>query len=316
MHKSGGYAVSPYDFMASCGADVMRLWAAAADTSKDVRWSGEILERVMDAYRKFRNTLRYALGNLADFDPATDTLPANEMNEIDLWALANLDDVTAKVLAGYAAYDFQAAYLAIYNFCTVTLSARYFDIIKDTLYILAPRSRTRRSSQTALYRIAETLSRLLTPILAFTSDEAWENLPGQTVPSVHMAQFPEPVERDDAALMERWERIFSIRDEVLKALEAARNDKQIGSSLEAKVILTTDAATTRFLVDYYEQLRYIFIVSQVEVREGDAFAVEIKRADGEKCERCWNYSIHVGEFSKYPTVCERCNEALTEIFDV
>ena len=202
---------------------------------------------------------------------------------------------------------------AIYNFCTVTLSARYFDIIKDRLYILAPRSKRRRSAQTALYQIADTLCRLLSPILVFTSDEAWENLPGQTVASVHIAEFPEVAEADNSGLMANWERIFSIRDEVLKALETARNDKQIGSSLEAKVILTTDAATTRFLLDYYEQLRYIFIVSQVEVHEGDEFAVEIEKADGEKCERCWNYSTRVGEFSEYPTVCERCYDALKEI---
>jgi isoleucyl-tRNA synthetase len=316
MHKSGGNAVSPNDFMATSGADVMRLWAAAADTTKDVRWSNEILERVMDAYRKFRNTLRYALGNLADFDPAADTLPADQMREIDLWALAQLDEVAAKVRAGYAAYDFQAAYLAIYNFCTVTLSARYFDIIKDTLYILAPRSRTRRSSQTALFRIADTLSRLLAPILVFTADEAWENLPGQTVDSVHIAEFPAVSDADNSGLMANWDRLFSIRDEVLKALENARNDKRIGSSLEAKVILTTDAATTRFLIDYFDQLRYIFIVSQVEVREGADFGVEIVKADGQKCERCWNYSIHVGEFSDHTTVCERCHYALKEMFYV
>ena len=313
MHKSGGNAVSPNEFMKETGADVMRLWAAAADTSKDVRWSIEILERVMDAYRKFRNTLRYTLGNLADFDPGTDTVSANRMQEIDLWALANLDEVTANVLKGYEEYDFQAAYQAIYSFCTVTLSARYFDIIKDRLYILAPKSEERRSAQTALYQIADTLCRLLSPILVFTSDEAWENLPGQTVPSVHIAEFPAVTDAGNSGLMSNWARIFSIRDEVLKALEEARNEKRIGSSLEAKVVLTTDAATTRLLLDYYDQLRYIFIVSQVEVHEAAAFGVEIQKADGRKCERCWNYSTRVGEFTEYPTVCDRCAEALAEI---
>ena len=153
----------------------------------------------------------------------------------------------------------------------------------------------------------------MAPLLAFTADEAWENLPGQTVPSVHIAEFPKAVDADNSGLTERWERIFAIRDEVLKALESARDDKQIGSSLEAKVVLTTDAATTRQLLDYYDQLRYIFIVSQVEVHEGNAFAVKIEKADGQKCERCWNYSTRVGEFKKYGSVCERCNEALDEI---
>jgi len=195
----------------------------------------------------------------------------------------------------------------------VTLLARYFDIIKDRLYILAPKSLERRSAQTALYKISDTLCRLLSPILVFTSDEAWENLPGQTVDSVHIAEFPKVSASDNSELIARWERIYTIRDEVLKALEEARNAKQIGSSLEAKVILMTDKDTTRFLLDYFDQLRYIFIVSQVEVHEGDTTKVEIANADGGKCERCWNYSTRVAEFEKYPTVCERCIEALNEL---
>jgi isoleucyl-tRNA synthetase len=155
----------------------------------------------------------------------------------------------------------------------------------------------------------------MSPILVFTADEAWENLPGQAIPSVHIAEFPGVTENDTHAgsLRSDWERIFHIRDEVLKVLEEARNAKQIGSSLDAKVILTTDAGTTRFLLDYFAQLRYIFIVSQVEVHEGDALKVEIHKADGTKCDRCWNYSTLVGEFARWPTVCERCNEALVEI---
>lgn len=310
MHKSTGNAISPNEVVQKSGAEIMRLWAAAVDYTQDMRCSDEILARIIDAYRKMRNTLRYALGNLSDFDPATDTVGPNEMLDIDLWALAGLNDLTDKVVSAYEAYDFQAAYNALYNFCTVTLSARYFDIIKDRLYILAPKSLKRRSAQTALYAIADHLCRLLSPVLVFTSDEAWENLPGQTVPSVHIAEFPKAVEADNSGLAASWERIFAIRDDVLKALEDARIAKQIGSSLEAKVVLTTDAETTRFLLDYYDQLRYLFIVSQVEVHEGEPFGVEILNADGEKCERCWNYSVHVGEFERYPTVCERCAEAL------
>jgi len=311
--KSLGNVTAPHEIIDKSGAEILRLWAAAVDYTEDVRCSDEILSRVVDAYRKMRNTLRYALGNLAEFDPARDSVAPNEMLDVDLWALAGLNDVTAKVLAAYEAYDFQAAYNALYNFCTVTLSARYFDIIKDRLYIFAPRSLERRSAQTALYKIADALCRLVSPILVFTSDEAWENLPARDVPSVHIAEFPVAIHVDNSSLADNWERVFSIRDEVLKALEEARNDKQIGSSLEAKVILTTDAAATRLLLDYYDQLRYIFIVSQVEVHEGEKFAVEIQKADGQKCERCWNYSTRVGEFSEYPTVCERCYEALKEI---
>lgn len=311
--KSLGNVTAPQEIIDRSGAEILRLWAAAVDYTEDVRCSDEILSRVVDAYRKFRNTLRYALGNLDGFDPAKDSVAEDDLLEIDRWALANLDEVTAKAIAGYEAYDFQSAYGAIYNFCTVTLSARYFDIIKDRLYILAPRSIERRSAQTALYRIAADLSRLLAPILAFTADEAWENLPGQTVASIHIAEFPKVAGEADSVLTSNWERLFAIRDEVLKALEEARNDKSIGSSLDAKVVLTTDAETTRFLLDYFTDLRYIFIVSQVEVHESDLFAVRIEKADGHKCERCWNYSIRVGEFEKYPTVCERCIEALTEL---
>ncbi len=311
--KSIGNVTAPQEIIDKSGADVLRLWAAAVDYTEDVRCSDEILLRVVDAYRKMRNTLRYALSNLDGFDPATGSVPDAAMHEIDRWALAVLNDVTEKVVAAYQAYDFQAAYNALYNFCTVALSSRYFDIIKDRLYIAAPNSEPRRSAQTALHKIADSLVRLMAPLLAFTADEAWENLPATAVPSVHMAEFPEVLEADNSGLIANWERLFAIRDDVLKVLETARNDKQIGSSLEAKVVLTTDAETTRFLLDYYTELRYIFIVSQVEVHEGDSFSVEISQADGQKCDRCWNYSTRIGEFTDWPTVCERCNEALIEI---
>jgi isoleucyl-tRNA synthetase len=313
MHKSDGNAVSPNDVIKESGAEILRLWASAVDYTQDMRCSKEILNRVTDAYRKFRNTLRYALGNLDGFNPNSDRVALAEMLEIDRWALASFDEATEKILRAYENYDFQTVYQTIYNLVTVTLSARYFDIIKDRLYIFAPKSVERRSAQTALYEIAEKLCRLLAPILVFTADEAFENLPHQTLESVHLAEFPKVSGVKDEQLMSDWERLFSIRDEVLKRLEEARNAKTIGSSLEAKVILTADKATTRFLIPYYEDLRYLFIVSQVEVHEGDALSVEVQTADGEKCERCWNYSVRVGESAKYPTACERCVAALGEI---
>lgn len=313
MHKSGGNAISPNEIVQKSGAEILRLWASAMDSTQDMRCSDEILSRIVDAYRKFRNTLRYALGNLDGFNPESDTVAFAEMREIDRWALASLDEAIEKSVKGYEDYNFQAVYQTLYNFVTVTLSARYFDIIKDRLYIYAPKSLERRSAQTALYEITDKLCRLLAPILAFTSDEAFENLPRQKIESIHLAEFPKVSGAKDEQLMTDWERLFSIRDEVLKRLEESRNAKIIGSSLEAKVILTTDAATTRFLLPYYEDLRYLFIVSQVEVHEGDAMKVEVNKADGEKCERCWNYSTRVGEFAEYPTVCERCFAALSEI---
>jgi isoleucyl-tRNA synthetase len=313
MHKSTGNAISPNEVVGKSGAEILRLWAAAVDYTQDIRCSDEILSRIVDAYRKFRNTLRYALGNLDGFNPEADSVAFAEMLETDRWALASLDEAAAKVLRGYENYDFQTVYQTLYNLVTVTLSARYFDIIKDRLYIFAPNSLERRSAQTALYEITDKMCRLLAPVLAFTADEAFENLPHQKLASVHLAEFPKVSGADNSRLLNDWERIFSIRDEVLKALEEARNLKQIGSSLEAKVKLTVDKETMMFLLPFYEDLRYIFIVSQVEVHQGDAFTVIIQKADGAKCERCWNYSVRVGESENYPTVCERCVGALGEI---
>lgn len=311
--KSLGNVTSPNEIVKQSGAEILRLWAAAVDYTEDMRCSKEILDRVTDAYRKIRNTLRYALGNLDGFNPDTDTVALSEMQELDRWALASLDELTEKVLKGFETYDFQVVYSSLYHFCTVTLSARYFDILKDRLYISAPTSVARRSAQTALYQITDTLCRLLAPVLTFTADEAFENLPHQKLSSVHLADFPKVAGVKDEKLLADWEKLFAIRDEVLKKLEEARNEKLIGSGLEAKVVLTADKETTRFLLPYFEDLRYIFIVSQTEVHEGDALSVEIQKAHGEKCERCWNYSVRVGEFEEFPTVCERCFEALSQI---
>ncbi len=311
--KNLGNVTSPNEIVKQSGAEILRLWAAAVDYTEDMRCSKEILDRVTDAYRKIRNTLRYALGNLDGFNPATEKVALAEMLEIDRWALASLDKAAEKILKGYEIFDFQTVYQTVYNLCTVTLSARYFDIIKDRLYIFAPKSLERRSAQTALYDIADNLCRLLAPILVFTTDEAFENLPNQNLSSVHLAEFPKLAGVKDERLLENWERIYAIRDEVLKKLEESRNAKIIGSGLEAKVILTVDKETMMFLLPFYEDLRYIFIVSQVEVHEDDKFGVEIQKADGEKCERCWNYSVRVGESAKYPTVCERCVAALSEV---
>jgi isoleucyl-tRNA synthetase len=310
MHKSAGNAISPNDIVGKSGAEILRLWAAAVDYTEDMRCSDEILQRVTDAYRKFRNTLRYALGNLAGFDPSKDSIPAENMLEIDRWAIASFDEAAKSVVKSYEKYDFQAAYQTLYNLVTVTLSARYFDIIKDRLYICSPKSTERKSAQTALHLIADGMSRLLAPILAFTSDEAYENIPGKEFDSVHLAEFPKSSGTDDSALISKWERLFSIRDEVLKTLEDSRNQKVIGSSLESKVTVAADAETFEFLNGYSNDLRYIFIVSQTELVKGDGLAVAVTRADGEKCERCWNYSTRIGESTEFPTVCERCVDHL------
>ena len=312
MHKSHGNAIEPDRVIKQSGAETIRLWCASSNYFDDMRGSDEILQRVTDAYRKLRNTARFALGNLHEFDPSRDTVPEDQMEEIDRWALAELDRVLAEVAKAYEAYDFHNVYRAMYNFSTVTLSARYFDIIKDRLYTYAPRNKARRSAQTALLRIADALARTLSPILVFTADEIWENLPDRAEPSVHIAEFPKAGEQSHDDLLATWALLFELRDEVLKALEEARVAKQIGSSLEAKVTLTAFRETFELLRKYEEDLRYLFIVSQVEIVEGSQ-SITVSRAEGEKCERCWNYSTRVGESETYPTVCERCVAALTEI---
>jgi isoleucyl-tRNA synthetase len=322
MHKSLGNAVSPNDVIKESGAEILRLWSASSNYFEDVRCSPEILQRMVDAYRKIRNTARFALGNLNGFDVSGDAVNYEEMLEIDRWALAELDAVIQKCLTGYDGYEFYTVYHALYNFCTVTLSARYFDIIKDRLYTAAPKSHARRSAQTALYRIADALARLLAPILVFTADEIWENMPDaareEHAASVHLLEFPQAQPSADAEeLKRRWAQIFEVRDEVLRALETARASKLIGGSLEAQVRIEASGATYNLLEHYKDELRYIFIVSQVVLNpasEADRLLkVSIARADGEKCERCWNYSTRVGCSERYPTVCERCVAVLDEI---
>jgi isoleucyl-tRNA synthetase len=317
MHKSAGNAVEPEVVIKESGAEIIRLWCASTNYFEDMRGSDEIFQRVMDGYRKLRNTVRFALGNLAGFEPARDSVAPAEMLEIDRWALAELDAVTDKVLKAYQSFEFHSVFHLLYNFATVTLSARYFDIVKDRLYTYAPRSTARRSAQTALHHIADSLARLLAPILVFTADEIWENLPSakESPPSVHLSTFPAVSGEEYSTLLQNWTALFAIRDEVLRALEVARIAKEIGSSLEAKVTLSASGKTLELLRQYAADLRYIFIVSQVELVEAAEIDVSIKvsGAEGAKCERCWNYSTRVGESAKYPTVCERCVAALDEI---
>ncbi len=314
MHKSAGNAVEPDKIIKQSGAETIRLWCVSSNYFDDMRGSDEILQRVTDAYRKLRNTARFALGNLNGFDPEHDSVPVEELEEIDRWALAELNRVTARVLAAYEAYEFHNVYHALYQFATVTLSARYFDIIKDRLYTFAPRNKARRSAQTVLLRIGDALARMLAPILVFTADEIWENLPNRVEPSIHMAEFPRASEENQETLLGEWDGLFAIRDNVLRALEEARVAKHIGSSLDAKVELAASGSALELLQLHQSDLRYVFIVSQVEVKQGgENVSITVSRAEGEKCERCWNYSTRVGESETYPTVCERCVAALKEI---
>jgi len=317
MHKSTGNAVSPDEVIPHLGAEVLRLWCVSSDYMEDMRCSDDILQRVSEGYRKLRNTARYALGNLDGFDPGRDSVAEGDLLEIDRWALAELDAVIERVRAAYEAYEFHLVYHTLYEFCTVTLSARYFDILKDRLYTFAPRNPARRSAQTALYRITDALARMLATILVFTADEIWESLPvnGSREDSVHLVELPRAAGPRDEILSSRWGQLFEVRDVVLRVLEEARVAKTIGSSLEAAVEIAASGKTYELLESYRDDLRYLFIVSQVSLTKTEVGepVVKVRRADGQKCERCWNYSTQVGESARYPTVCERCAKALQEI---
>lgn len=313
MHKSTGNAIPSDEVVSKQGAEILRLWVASSDYQEDVRVSPEILNRMVDAYRKLRNTARYALGNLSDFDPESDQVVESDMWEIDRWALAVTREVTRKAVDSYRRFDYTTVYHTLYNYATVTLSNVYIDILKDRLYTFAPRSAGRRSAQTALYRIVDAFTRLLAPILCFTADEIWENLPGRREPSVHVAEFPAGEEHDgDAELLDRWNErekgILYVRSIVQQHLEVARSQKLIGASLEAKVTLSLDPIQYLLFKRIQDTLPSIFIVSQVELREQESGgpAITVEHASGAKCERCWNWSETVGRDARFPTIDARC----------
>ena len=295
------------------GADVLRLWVASIDFTEDVRLSNTILDRLIEAYRKLRNTFRYALGNLHDFNPEKDAVPVAEMLEIDRWILARTEDLIRRCRGWYDTLEFHKVYRAIYDFTTADLSARYFDILKDRLYTAATSSRARRSGQTALYKVHYALVRLMAPLLAFTTEEVWGYTakPAGAPESVHLALLPEPEEVASglpAAKLAEWDRLMEVRDVVLKALEEARQAKLIGTSLEARVRLYGYKG-------FQAELPSVFIVSQVVLEEGDELRAVIERADGLKCERCWKYSTAVGQDAEFPTVCDSCSAALRDMLE-
>jgi len=324
MSKSVGNAIQPQDVIKESGADIIRLWVAMSDYQEEIRIGKEILARVVEAYRKLRNTLRYLIANLYDFNPATDMVPVAKLEEVDRYILARYADLAVRVLDAYDEYNYSAISQAVNQFATVDLSAFYNDISKDRLYTFAARSPERRSGQTAMYLMADGLTRLLAPILSFTADELWRFMPGGREESVHLALFPTREELEplrDAALVERWGRLATVRETVLGEIEPLRKNKQIGSSLQAKVVISATKAELPLLEQYAKQLPMLFIVSEVEVRpapddvEAHAEAkprVTIERAGGVKCERCWRYVPKVSTDPDLAGLCERCQDAIAE----
>jgi isoleucyl-tRNA synthetase len=316
MSKSLGNVIEPLDVIKQSGADVLRLWVAMSDYWEEIRVSKEILARVAEAYRKIRNTMRYLVANLYDFDPARDRVGREALDDVDRYILARYADLGKRVLAGYDAYDFSAIFQVVNAFTTVDLSAFYADVSKDRLYTFAPASKERRSAQTAMYVMADGLTRLLAPILSFTSDELWRYLPGTREESVHLALFPTAGSLDELAdreLVDRWERIIAIRDRVLAQIEPLRKDKRIGSSLQAKVRLSAAGEELEFLAAHQPELPMLFIVSEVELTRSGAegpLEIAIERASGVKCERCWRYVASVSKDAAQAGICDRCQDAL------
>ena len=328
MSKSRGNDVDPVDIAGRLGGEIVRMWVASVDFREDVVGSEALMQRVGENYKKIRNTFRYILGNLEGFDPERDAVPFAAMEEIDRYMLRQSCALAEDVRRWYDEFAFHKIYHRVNHFCIVDLSAFYFDVLKDRLYISAPKSAARRSAQTAIWRIGEVLVRLLAPVTSFTSEEVWQYLPKMPArtESVHFSLFPgaadilgDPgVAVADAKLDEERTALRTVRDEVLKALEEARNNKLIGTGLEAQLAITAADPVYSLLQRHAGELRYLFIVSAVTVLQGSGngtggLHVEVKKADGAKCERCWNYSTRVGEDKTYPTVCERCSAVLKEL---
>lgn len=325
MSKSLGNGVAPQDIINKYGADILRLWVASSDYHADIRISDEILKQISDNYRKIRNTARFCLGNLYDFNPDTDSLEVSELEELDKYALMKLDEVIVNARRGYDKYEYHTAAHSIHNFCVVDMSNFYFDVLKDRLYTSLPESKTRRAAQTVLYKILDALTLLLTPILAFTADEIWSLMAHDKSRNVESPLFNEIPNPDYIALDEeflnKWDMIHAVRVDVQKALELARNEKKIGKSLEAKVILGATGDLYKSLNAVKEELPEIFITSGVElVQEAQDFSgdvegltVSVAKADGEKCERCWKFSTTVGQNENHPELCAHCAAVLDEM---
>ncbi len=317
MSKSLGNTIAPQEVIKESGAETLRLWVASSDFREELRVGRQILQRIVEAYRKIRNTCRYLLANLYDFDPATDLVPLSEMQEVDRYALARYGEVARDVLKAYDAYDFPGIFQRLNQLTTVDLSAFYADVSKDRLYTFAASSPERRSAQTAMYIIADGLARLLAPILPVTAEEMWTHLPGTRTESVHLSEFPAApdVERlPDSQLARRWDRLLAVRDEVNRALEVARQNKIIGNSLGARVTLRARGATAELLRSCRDDLAMLFIVSQLELLTGDGEGPDVEavvgRAEGEKCPRCWRIVPALSSAAGAEGVCERCVQAL------
>lgn len=322
MSKSAWNGVAPHEIIKQHGAEILRLWVAAQNYQDDVRISPTIMAHLIEAYRKVRNTCRFLLSNLYDFDPSQHRVPFERLPELDRWALMRLGELIPRVRKGYDEFEFHTIFHALNNFCSVDLSAVYLDILKDRLYTFRKDSPLRRGSQTVLFDILVVLTKLMAPVLSFTADEIWRMLPeavrkDSNADSVHLAMFPDVDSRwADQKLAERWEHLLEVRTAVQAALEVKRRDKVIGAPLEARVVIDANPDRYELLKGYGQDLASFFIVSDVslqrrqDVSESPGYVITVEKATSAKCERCWNYRPAVGTFSDHPTLCDRCIEAV------
>lgn len=317
MSKSLGNGISPQEVIEQYGADVLRLWVASSDYQSDINISREILKQMSEAYRKIRNTARYILGNLSDFDPEVDMVAPEQLLPIDKWAVVKLNELIDKSLTAYDNYEFHQVYHAVHNFCVVDMSNFYLDVLKDRLYTEAASSPARRAAQTTMYHILDALTRMLAPILAYTADEIWRFMPHTVADdreNVLYNAMPAKVAlevSDD--FIASWDRIHALRDTVKKSLEVVIKDKVVKSSLETCVTLKASGEEYTFISSVLPELKAAFIVSDVILAEGEGeLTVEVAKAEGEKCERCWSYSTTVGDCAEHPTLCARCAAILSK----
>lgn len=321
MSKSMGNVIVPSKLMKQYGADILRLWVASADYSGDVRISDEIMKQVAEVYRKIRNTIRFLLGNLKDFDPEKDAVAYDELEEVDQYMFIRLQEVIDKVKKAYDEYDYSVIYHTISNYCTIDLSSFYMDFAKDILYIERADDHRRRSIQTVYYDIVVSLTKLLSPILSHTMDEVWGYIPGVTEESVQLTDLPEVVHLDNEdEVKDRWSQLMAVREDVLKALEEARENKVIGKSLEALVTIIPKDEKTYDLLHDTTHLHQYFIVSEVRLEDTnniakayDTVSVSVEEHPGEKCQRCWVSSETVGQDANYPDLCDRCAPIVEEL---
>ena len=314
MHKSLGNGMSPDEVTDKYGADILRIWVASSDYHADIRISQDILKQLSDAYRKIRNTARFILSNLGDFNPDTDSVSVEKLDGIDKWAMARMDEIIEKCKAAYDKFDFHIVYSTMRDFCTIDLSNFYLDILKDRLYVEKADSESRRAAQTIIYNILRTMTLYLAPVISFTAEEIWGYMPRSEKDDAESVFFNKLPEKSgvsaDEEFMEKWEKIDELRDIVNKALEEARGQKLIGKSLEAKVTLNCGRDWYEFAKSVENDLVAAFIVSAVSVEksEFDGVDVKVEVAPGEKCERCWTHSDTVGKCAEHPTLCARCAE--------